>query len=109
MILFVTADPGRSLNDLADRLERVDGVSRVQRYGRQEEMLLGRRVLVSHSRLDDRESARYGLKEALPPRQLLASERLLRGTVSWPLATSCSWAASGLSWQALFPAMGTAP
>jgi putative ABC transport system permease protein len=76
--LFVSAPPGRYLNDLADQLMRIDGVSRVQRYGWQELALAGRRVVVSHSRLDERESARYGLTEALRKGQLLASERLVR-------------------------------
>ncbi len=76
--VFVSAESGQRLNELAERLEALDGVTRVQRYGRQTQTLAGRRVVVGHSRFDPHESARYGLAEVLPRGQFLASERLAR-------------------------------
>ncbi len=76
--VFVNAASGEDLSELADRLEALAGVHRVQRYGRALETVAGRRVVVGYSRLDDQESARYGLTEALPGGSLIASERLAR-------------------------------
>ncbi len=76
--VFVSSESGERLNELAEHLETLDEVARVQRYGRQELSVAGRRVVVGYSRLDARESARYGLPEALPAGQLIASERLAR-------------------------------
>jgi putative ABC transport system permease protein len=76
--LFVTADDGRDLSALALRLEAMPGVSRVQRYGRVERQLAGRRVQLSYSGFDARESRRYGLAEPLAPGAVLVSERLAR-------------------------------
>ncbi len=76
--VFVNAQSGEDLAELADRLEALDGVIRVQRYGRQEQSVADRRVVLGFSRLDARESARYGLTSALPSGGLIASERLAR-------------------------------
>jgi len=76
--LFVTTDDGRDLSDLAHRLEIMPGVTRVQRYGRTERQLAGRRVQLSYSAFDARESRRYGLTEPLAPTAALVSERLAR-------------------------------
>lgn len=76
--VFVNADAGQDLSDLADRLDGLPGVARVQRYGRSEATVGGRRVQVSFSRLDARESARYGLAAELPTGAVIASERLAR-------------------------------
>ena len=76
--VFVNAQPGESLNELGDQLAAMDGVTRVQRYGRAERTLLGRRVVVGHSVFDARESARYGLASELPAGSAIVSERLAR-------------------------------
>ena len=103
--LFVTAQSGQNLAGLADRLEQMDGVSRVQRYGRQTQSLLGRHVVISHSTLDDRESARYGLRGALPPGQLLASERLMR-ELSLSVGDALQLGAAELVLAGSFPGYG---
>jgi putative ABC transport system permease protein len=76
--VFVRGDRDQSLNDLADRLEALPGVSRVQRYGRADRTFSGRRVVVGFTRFDAREGGRYGLNGTLPQGQALVSERLAR-------------------------------
>ncbi len=75
--LFVDGG-GRDLDNLGRELADLAGVTRVQRYGGQEMTLLGRRLAVSFTRFDARESRRYGLDSALMVGQCIVSERLAR-------------------------------
>lgn len=100
--LFVDGD-GRDLDALADRLARHPQVSRVQRYGGQDMQLLGRRLAVSFTRFDDRESRRYGLSKAPAAGQSIVSERLARDLA---LAVGDGLPELGLTVAGVFPGFG---
>ena len=103
--VFVNADAGQDLQGLADRLAAMDGVTRVQRYGRAERTLQGRRVVIGHSRLDARESARYGLADPLPSGGAILSERLAR-TLDLEVGDQTRLADVDLLVAAIFPGYG---
>jgi len=98
---------GRHLDALADSLEGLQAVRRVQRYGSQQVELLGRQLDVSYTRFDDRESRRYGLTAPLATGQCIVSERLSRA-LGLELGQEIS--ELGLTVAGVFPGFGdTAP